>query len=152
MAEQSYLLFGTADCGDGSTQPEFAICISSAVQRKLLPRGKLPHTVSKVVMAEIPCKELSIFVTKQLGERISCKKQNNSDGRIIAGLPAAEFQKIYEQIVNELSVVTNTEEYDDIPDYVLVKELVDLSNLQAGVNWIILSKKSPPVVIPADTM
>lgn len=138
----SYILFGRSqDCG--------AICISSTVRKKLLPKGKLPHEVTRTISVEATCKELSAHVTKQIG---ITGRQNNSDGCIIAYLPLEKFDEIYEKIANSLGDFAGFEEYEGIPDCAIKKEIVDLSNLPLGINWVLLSKKSAPIIIPAEEL
>jgi hypothetical protein len=140
---ETYISFGISLVGD-----TFCICITSQPQWKnLLPRDQFPHEITNIIKTNLSRKEIC---SDLLNHEQCIKKQ--FDGKIVSGLPLDQYSKMYEYMIKLITSFSSgdnitLEQWTEPPADICVKPIVDLTKMPDGINWILLGKKTKPVII-----
>jgi hypothetical protein len=118
-----YIIFGTSLCAK-----TFCVYISARPHHgKLLPKDKFPHEITHVIATRRK-REFERDISRYISVR----------NGIMTDIPMNKFEQLH-----QIAVIYSCIDENPAPSHTVI----DLTSLSAGINWVLLTKKSRPEVI-----
>jgi hypothetical protein len=136
----SLVLFGVCE-----SKNTVAIAVSACYIPKLITHNDLPHTVThslNVSAVEKNTFEHCVSAITNLGISFT-----HHSGMKLCNIDFDMCEIVYTAILQHLQSAYTVAELSEPPVDVKKKDIVDLTSLPPGMNWIIMSKKSQPKIL-----